>query len=339
MASGKVRELLRSLRKLCAGLHRFIVAVQPWAVLLAVIGLLLSAYELDTGRRLRQASLFVSATEVAQMAREASTAENERRKLEMAKEKSKPEEAEGEKLESEADEGEPTKLEIGQSYIFQAISRSGVSLRGLHAKDLSIMDVDLSGVDLRDANLSGVSIYGVAFANADLSNSLLSEATLGPSNSTKTVVCSTLTNANLERSQLTDTFFAFTDLAGANFRDTLLGFNGLCHVDLSGADFTRSRILAGKIALYGTDLSNVRGFSEEHMPRFCGAGARLPNGRSVRACPEGGVYAVFRNRCQETTKAAIDADDHSVPTKKISQCDHLLSRSRTWLDQLGGIQQ
>lgn len=304
MSDGRTIEILRTAKRWGQRSQQIVVAVQPWAVILAVAAFILAAYELEMGRRLRQASLFVSAVEVAQLAREAS-------------------------------KDEDAKIEIGQSHVFQAISRSGTSLRGLNAKDLRIEGVDLAGVDLRDAHFWGTQMSGVDLTGADLSGAVLSEAFFHPIHNRETLICSDLTNANLERSQLTDATIFFSTFAGANFSDAALGANFLCHVDLSGADFTGAKVW-NPIALYGVDLSGARGLTNEQTSLFCGQDVSLPDGQLVKACSEDGA----RDECYRYAMLVHASADSSIPGMESKiHCSQLLSRSRDWMDEYDRNQQ
>lgn len=184
-------------------IHRIVSIIEPWSILIAVVGIFFSVFEINEARAVREATLFAMASELLQKAREI-----------------------------DEDSGEPSTALIGQVRILEIMARDGISIEGINARETRIDDAQLADTDFRNANFWGASFLGTDLSRADLENTILSNAVLGPSNSTGCIHHTDLSRADLTKSQLLGARLVYVNLAYTNLEDAILERTKLLGVDL-----------------------------------------------------------------------------------------------------------
>lgn len=75
----------------------------------------------------------------------------------------------------------------------------------------------------------------------------------------------------------------YTDFRNASFRNVNLSGANFAHANLAGADVTGAAMLT--TALNGTDLTRVKGLTQNQLDRACGDGeTKVPVGMKVHRC-------------------------------------------------------
>ena len=201
-----IGNLLKSTWHVMSKIHHFLKLLEPLAILLAALGLLLAWYEFNASRVLREATLFTMASELLQKAREI----------------------------DERDETEYPMARVGQVRVLEEAIESGVSLEGINARCARLEHGSFAGANFSHANLWGSNLIATNLSNAVLEGALLSRALLGCANNReKRRTCTKLTNANLKNAQMTNARLDYVTLDGADLKGANLDYAKLLSVDLS----------------------------------------------------------------------------------------------------------
>lgn len=187
--------------------------LEPLALILAAVGLILATVglvltwtESSASRHVREATLFVMASELLQKARESDTRGNEEH---------------------------PT-AQVGQVRALEVAIASGVSLQGINAREVRLDHGAFAGADLRHANLWGASLAAVDLSRADLEDALLSDVLIFCTNNRdRRIKCPDLTGANLRNAQMTGAMLRRASLDEADFTGVTMYGTRLIKIDLS----------------------------------------------------------------------------------------------------------
>ena len=183
-----------SITKCVKTVHRVVVTLEPWGVLVAILALAFAFYEFRSDRNIREATLWVMVAERLEAARSA--------KRPVAR--------------------------VGQVPVLEAVVRSKLGLRNvdlseIFLKDAQLQEAELSGAiltgarlvntnlahsHLRDAFASEVIFYKVDLSDADFTDAYLGQAQFASG---------TLERANFTSADLENTRFASVKLNGADF--------------------------------------------------------------------------------------------------------------------------
>lgn len=120
---------------------------------------------------------------------------------------------------------------------------------------------DLRETDLKHCYQSRMHLHRAILFKADLSNAWLLGANLS--------------KTSLWYTDLSNTILIDANLSGANLTGVNLSGASLGGADLSGANLTDA------------DLTGAEGLSQPQLDRACGAGAKLPDGLTLKPCPGG----------------------------------------------------
>ena len=174
---------------LCA--HHVVKAVEPWGIIVAIIGFLITLIQLGADRDVREATLIGLTSDRLEAARE-----------------------------MDENEDKIAHNNVGQIRMLEIVAKSK---RGFDHMNLS--SVYLRGVELEKSDLKNVNFMCSELQRANLSGSDLSEADLRSSNLFKTK----LRDVNFTKADLRGASFLFnkdisekTDFSDANFNDTRL---------------------------------------------------------------------------------------------------------------------
>ena len=158
-----------------------------------------------------------------------------------------------------------------------------------------LQSIDLSGAvltsaDVKGADLTGADLTGANLARADLSDAYLTHADLSDAYLTH----ADLVGADLSGANLSHAYLLHANLLGANlfeanlFKANLFGANlshaDLSHADLSGADVSYAHLSGANLS--GANLSGVN-LARTRLDTACGnEDTVLPEGRTVPICSE-----------------------------------------------------
>lgn len=249
--------LLKSIHHCLQVAHRGAVLVEPWGILIAVFGVGVALWEIQTDRNVRAVTLFALAAERVSAARVAD-AENNRQV-------------------PTADEGQ---VELLERTVRVGVSLERMGLHDVNLNDINLVGADLSQVDLRDsslilANLNGAYLDG---ANARCVN----------------FTGATLIGAHLERAQLDDSLFKKAtpvrtrtpqgSLARADLSKTYLIGTEFNSISLAGTNFTGARF--ENVRFENVDLTEAVGLTQKQLEGACKEGdVRLPEkGFEIKDC-------------------------------------------------------
>ena len=186
--------------------QRFLKLLEPLAIVLAALGLILTWHEFRASRDIREATLFAMASELLQKARDVDRLNNH---------------------------GHPT-AQLGQVRVLEEAISSQVSLQGINAREVRLEHGRFAGADFRHANLWGSGLQATDLSNVNLEGALLSRAFLGCTNNRDNMlICTNLTNANLKNAQLTNAKLSSVTLDGADFEGVNMGDAKLYSVDFT----------------------------------------------------------------------------------------------------------
>ena len=185
-------------------IHVAVEKIAPWSILISAVGLCIAAaglmltyYQLEKERNLREAIMLSLAHERIEAARE-----HYKRSNRLARQ------------------------DAGQIRVLELMVKLGIKLR----------DVDLSGVRLAGAKLAGIDLRGSDISCTTLSRADFSHADLSDTHIKVTQLRGTmLANADFSNSTLADSFFRKTDVSGADFNGANLNNVEFVKVDLSAA--------------------------------------------------------------------------------------------------------
>ncbi len=170
---------------------------------------------------------------------------------------------------------------------------TGANFEGAKLSGSGFQSAKLSGANFELSELVRVSFHDADLSNTDFEKALASRADFSGAN---------FTNARLSRAEFIRVDFSGSDLSGANMvkgdflRNDFTGAN-LAGVDLTGANAPRAIFheanLAGadfsRVFLYyarfeGTDLSQVKGLTQDQLDDSCGdENTTLPPGLTMPA--------------------------------------------------------
>lgn len=185
---------------------RILKRLEPLAILLAGLGLVLAWYEFNASRDVREATLFAMASELLQKARDIDEMNNHEH---------------------------PTAM-IGQVRVLEEAIASGVSLEGINAREVRLDHGRFSGADFRFANFWGSSLLATDLSDAALEGALLSSALFScADNRENSLECTDLTNTNLRNAQLTGARLHLLSLDGTDFEGVNMDNAELHSVDFS----------------------------------------------------------------------------------------------------------
>lgn len=184
--------------------HHGVKIVEPWGILVAILGVCFAGYELNTTRTLREVTLFAMASEILQKAREVD-----------------------EVLEVDS----PT-AQVGQVGVLTAMARNGFNMEGINARHTRLDDARLANARFQDAHFWGASFIGTDLSRADLENTTFSTAVFSSSDSRGCIDHANLSHADLTNSQLIGTRLIHVNLEGANLEDAHLVETEFLGIDL-----------------------------------------------------------------------------------------------------------
>ena len=246
------------------GLHRAIKAIEPWGILLAVVGITITWYQATVNRGVRQATLFALASERLVAARDLAT--------EACLEEPKP-------LQEECLAEPPEESNVGQLRVLEEMAALGVSMARIDARltylhNVNLPDAYLSAAVFRStnlniANLSGSYLRFASFANADLSYAVLADADL---------VYSDFSGADLR----------CADLSGARFvgmrrpRLTRVAFR--VHHNRFPINLTDASLIDADLS--NTSLKGIYGLKQSQLDEACGDNVALDPGFSIKPCSQ-----------------------------------------------------
>ena len=210
-----IRRLGRHFLVLLGYIHRTVKELEPWGIVLAVVALLVTLYELDVDRGVREATLFSLATEVFQKSRELDDTANR---------------AAGNSFISAT-------TKMGQIRILEEMVELGISLRAIDASMVNLSQAQLKTADFRYANLRGT-----YFSGSDLSSTDFGDASLVEANLTG----ATLAKSDLTRANLSDSF-----LVCVNFSDAVFSEANLSNATTIGSDFTGADLRSARAITQG----------------------------------------------------------------------------------------
>lgn len=221
--------LLKSAKHLMSQTHYFLKLLELGAIILAALGLILTWAEFNASRGVREATLFVMASELLQKARETDKINNNKRPA----------------------------VQVGQVRVLEEAIASGVSLQGINARYVRLDHGRFARADFRYANFWGSHFLGTNLSNANLERALLSYALLACADNRGNYTCANLSNANLKNAQLTYAKLYDVKLNGADFEGAILN-----NAELYSVDFRNVKGLEEK------QLKNVCGESVKLPSRF-----------------------------------------------------------------------
>lgn len=221
------------------------------ALIVAVIALMWTWYEVRESRTMRQATLFVFAMERIEVARQMDSGKSATSKRKNGTRRC----SSGFKQLS---------ARAGQIAVLERMVRLPISLRDIVARDVNLVvprkrrDRELRGIDLKGADLS----------SADLRNTNLRKAFLSGG---------TLTKAQIDKSCLRDAMLVDTYLVGADLANSALNGADLSNADLtdadlyqvnfSGAILTRATLTNADVT--GADFSQAKGLTQPQLDSAC----------------------------------------------------------------------
>lgn len=171
----------------------------------AAIGLTLTWSESAASRHVREATLFVMASDLLQKARESDVRRQE---------------------------PYPT-AQVGQVRALEVAIASGVSLQGINAREVRLDHGRFAGADLRHANLWGATLAAADLSKANLEDALMTEVRIFCTNNRDRILkCPDLTDANLRNVQMTDAMLWGVKLDGADFTGVMTDGTTLLQIDL-----------------------------------------------------------------------------------------------------------
>ncbi|HZC95267.1 MAG TPA: pentapeptide repeat-containing protein [Bradyrhizobium sp.] len=170
----------------------------------------------------------------------------------------------------------------------------GANLFGAHLEAASLV-----GAHLERAHLSGAHLEGAILNGAHLEGALISGAHLERAH---------LSGAHLEGAFLGGTHLEGADLHGAYLDANLVGVHleganlfgaHLEGADLNGADLRNANLGDADLSfadLSGADLNGVKNLTQAQLGQACGTDAKLPEGLTLKPCPEPPPVATPLNR-------------------------------------------
>ena len=228
-------------------IHRFVHNIEPWGILIAIIGIGFASYELSESIKerkkeqfLREATLYSMVSKQLQESREIDTTS-----------KGTDQQVSG-----------PAPDRTGYVRILEIMARSGISLEGINAVDVRLDRAQLERAKLQGANLTNVALFGTNLSNANLEEAVLSDAEIGPITWRDKLIHANLSGANMTRSILKDTTIWGANLSRSNFMD---------------AEFQNTK-------LYFVDLTDAIYLSKFQLEGACGDEVILPIGWTIDPC-------------------------------------------------------
>lgn len=232
-------------------IQRAVELIEPWGVIVAIFAAIFALYEFRMERGLREATLFVMATERIEAARAA----------DRAKRRDAPGAFIG-----------PT-ARVGQIEVLEAIVRSDISLHNIDLTEINLRGARLSRADLRDADLTCAVLVQVTLNKAKL----IDATPQGVKFYETELVDADFTNAGLAQSRFVD-----ADLRGADFRSAKLHGTHFRDVELDGSNFTSAVFQDTRFR--GADLTFVKGITQEQLAGACGDDVTLPRDMTLEPC-------------------------------------------------------
>lgn len=241
-----------STRKCSQRIQRAIEAVEPWGVLVAILGLAFALHEFWLERDVRKATLLVMVAERLEAARAADKA-NRGKSFPCAY------------IEANA--------RVGQIPVLETAVRSGLSLRNMDLSEIFLRGDQLHGADLRGANMTCAILAGASLAYSNLKDAIPQGVKFYDAD----LFCVDFTDAGVAQSR----FWGGT-LEQANFTLANLWETHFRGVELRGADFTDARFRDTRFE--NVDLRKVEGLTQAQLKRACGENVLLPSGYSIEPC-------------------------------------------------------
>lgn len=210
--------------------HAAVTFIEPWGILLAIVGLFFAWSEIAEDRaerrqdrHLHEATLFVLASEMLQKAREIDSANDE-----------------------------AASAQIGQVRALEKAVSSGISLEGINAHLVRLDHGDFTNGDFSHSNLSGATFLGTTFSRANLRNALLSRSIFRPADNRGQLEFPDLSETNLTDARLINTQFWFVNLKGANFSRARLDGAEFVGVDLTDVIYLTKQQLSKACGVHVT---------------------------------------------------------------------------------------
>jgi hypothetical protein len=196
--------------------------------------------------------------------------------------------------------GPPTDIQAALTVIGRRKQGSGdVNLTGASILGVDLRGADLSGARLDYANLSGARLDDAKLGAAQLNSAILSRTYLNGADLSyayldkaylraaqmfrarlinASLLSAHLNEANLFMADLSGAYLDYANLSGARLNKANLSGAKLNEVNLSDADLSEAHL--------DTDLSEVRGLTQEQLNHACGKPKALPPGLTLdKPCP------------------------------------------------------
>ena len=247
-------------------LARFLSAVQPVGVFLAIVGVALAGWtvklsldEAAQSRKVREAQLFASLMErlgtAGQMDADAQRSATKRHKKDND-------------YWHCVSGGGRLQAQAGQVQVLERMNALGIDFRDLQAEAVNLVvwrgrRPEVPGIKLRGAKLISAELSRSYMKHADLSDAKLVSADLERA-------C--LEDAKLVRADLTDADAKQADFEGVDLTDAILVRTRLSYVRFQSTDFTRTVLTDAEIT--GADLSKAKGLEQRQLDQACANGKK-----------------------------------------------------------------
>jgi len=158
------------------------------------------------------------------------------------------------------------------------VDLTGAQIPQAFLENASLIRADLIGINLNDAQLSGINLSGASLRNACLNGAKLFAANLSHSNiNSADLSGAELINVDLTGATLINASLLDVNLSNADLKDAELNNANLDNADLRDArNLTQSQLNAS-VPKHPTSPS---------MPAACGTNTKLPDGLTIKPCPQ-----------------------------------------------------